>query len=91
LWAAMVVIGLGTGGITSNVSPLIAEQVRSTSAFVETRKDGKQVVVDPEITVQRIYMVRFVQGTAVLSVLIWRRFTTCALTWALCRQSRLHY
>lgn len=57
LLASMVIIGLGTGGIKSNVSPLIAEQVRSTRAFVETRKDGKQVIVDPEITVQRIYMV----------------------------------
>jgi dipeptide/tripeptide permease len=59
LLAAMVIIGLGTGGIKSNVSPLIAEQVRSTSAFVETRKDGKQVIVDPEITVQRIYMIYY--------------------------------
>ncbi|KAF3053031.1 peptide transporter ptr2 [Didymella keratinophila] len=59
LLAAMVIIGLGTGGIKSNVSPLIAEQVRSTSAFVETRKDNKQVIVDPEITVQRIYMIYY--------------------------------
>lgn len=59
LLTAMVIIGLGTGGIKSNVSPLIAEQVRSTSAFVETRKDGKQVIIDPEITVQRIYMIYY--------------------------------
>jgi len=54
---AMVVIGLGTGGIKSNVSPLIAEQVRSTKPFVKTMDNGKRVIVDPEITVQRIYMV----------------------------------
>lgn len=59
LIAAMVVIGIGTGGIKSNVSPLIAEQVRSTSAFVEERKGGRRVVVDPEITVQRIYMIYY--------------------------------
>ncbi|KAJ4984985.1 MFS peptide transporter [Stagonosporopsis vannaccii] len=59
LLVAMVVIGLGTGGIKSNVSPLIAEQVRSTSAFVETRKGGRKVVVDPELTVQRIYMIYY--------------------------------
>lgn len=59
LLAAMVIIGLGTGGIKSNVSPLIAEQVRSTSAFVETRSGGKKVIVDPEITVQRIYMIYY--------------------------------
>jgi dipeptide/tripeptide permease len=53
---AMVVIGFGTGGIKSNVSPLIAEQVRCTEPFVCTLRDGKKVVVDPDITVQRIYM-----------------------------------
>ncbi|RAR09093.1 peptide transporter ptr2-a [Stemphylium lycopersici] len=57
LVVAMVVIGLGTGGIKSNVSPLIAEQVRSNKPFVKTLPSGKQVIVDPEITVQRIYMV----------------------------------
>jgi chromosome transmission fidelity protein 1 len=55
----MVVIGLGTGGIKSNVSPLIAEQVRSTEPFVETRSNGKRVIVDPEVTVQRIYMIYY--------------------------------
>lgn len=59
LLTAMVIIGLGTGGIKSNVSPLIAEQVRSTNAFVKTGRDGKQVIVDPEITVQRIYMIYY--------------------------------
>lgn len=57
LITAMLVIGLGTGGIKSNVSPLIAEQVRSNKPFVKTLPDGKKVIVDPELTVQRIYMV----------------------------------
>ncbi|KAF2108340.1 peptide transporter-like protein PTR2 [Lophiotrema nucula] len=57
LIAAMVVIGLGTGGIKSNVSPLIAEQVRSTKPFIKTLRGGKRVIVDPEMTVQRIYMI----------------------------------
>ncbi|KAF1848188.1 DNA repair helicase [Cucurbitaria berberidis CBS 394.84] len=57
LIVAMVVIGLGTGGIKSNVSPLVAEQVRSTKPFVKTLRSGKQVIVDPEVTVQRVYMV----------------------------------
>jgi dipeptide/tripeptide permease len=57
LIVAMLVIGLGTGGIKSNVSPLIAEQVRSNKPFVRTLASGKQVIVDPEITVQRIYMI----------------------------------
>ncbi|EUC39179.1 hypothetical protein COCCADRAFT_31902 [Bipolaris zeicola 26-R-13] len=57
LVVAMLIIGLGTGGIKSNVSPLIAEQVRSNRPFVKTLPSGKKVVVDPELTVQRIYMV----------------------------------
>lgn len=55
LIVAMVVIGLGTGGIKSNVSPLIAEQVRSTKPFVKTLKSGEQVIVDPEMTMQRCF------------------------------------
>lgn len=57
LIVAMIVIGLGTGGIKSNVSPMIAEQVRTTKAFVKTLSSGKRVIVDPEVTVQRVYMV----------------------------------
>lgn len=57
LVVAMLIIGLGTGGIKSNVSPLIAEQVRSNKPFVKTLPSGKKVIVDPELTVQRIYMV----------------------------------
>lgn len=49
---AMVVIGLGTGGIKSNVSPLIAEQYTETKAFVRTLSGGEQVIVDPGITIQ---------------------------------------
>ena len=57
LIAAMFIIGIGTGGIKSNVSPLIAEQVRSTKPFVRLLSNGQKVIVDPEVTVQRIYMI----------------------------------
>jgi dipeptide/tripeptide permease len=57
LIAAMFIIGLGTGGIKSNVSPLIAEQVRPTKPFVKALSNGKRVIVDPEVTVQRVYMI----------------------------------
>lgn len=52
---AMAVIGLGTGGIKSNVSPMIAEQVRSTEPYVKTLANGKRVIVDPEVTMQRCF------------------------------------
>jgi dipeptide/tripeptide permease len=57
LAAAMIIIGLGTGGIKPNVAPLIADQVRSTAPYVKVLSSGKKVIVDPDVTVQRIYMV----------------------------------
>ncbi|ODQ49734.1 di/tri peptide transporter 2 [Saitoella complicata NRRL Y-17804] len=54
---AMIVIGLGTGGIKSNVSPMVAEQYRRTRRVVKTLKNGERVIVDPAITIQRIFMV----------------------------------
>ncbi|QDS78078.1 hypothetical protein FKW77_003679 [Venturia effusa] len=57
LIAAMVVIGLGTGGIKSNVSPLIAEQYQETRLRVKVLPSGEKVIVDPALTIQRIYMI----------------------------------
>lgn len=56
LIAAMIIIGLGTGGIKSNVSPLIAEQYRGTKQTIRVEKNGERVIVDPAITIQRICM-----------------------------------
>ncbi|QIW95976.1 hypothetical protein AMS68_001494 [Peltaster fructicola] len=57
LITSMIVIGLATGGIKSNVSPLIAEQYSRTTPYVRTLKSGERVIVDPAVTIQRIYMV----------------------------------
>jgi dipeptide/tripeptide permease len=54
---AMFIIGLGTGGIKSNVAPLIAEQVTDDSLRTRILGTGEKVVVDPSLTVQRIYMI----------------------------------
>lgn len=55
LVTAMIVIGLGTGGIKSNVSPLIAEQYRETKMKIKTLKNGERVIVDPAVTIQSMY------------------------------------
>ncbi|KAF2198123.1 di/tri peptide transporter 2 [Delitschia confertaspora ATCC 74209] len=56
--AAMIIIGLGTGGIKSNVAPLIADQYkRRQMAISHDPKTGERVIIDPAITIQRIYMV----------------------------------
>lgn len=49
--------GLGTGLFKANISPLIAEQYKRTRLFVITRKSGERVIVDPVLTVSRVYMV----------------------------------
>jgi len=57
LVVALICIGLGTGGIKANVSPLIAEQYQETRPRVKTLKNGEKVIVDPDLTIERIYMV----------------------------------
>ncbi|KAK9456022.1 POT family-domain-containing protein [Dipodascopsis uninucleata] len=57
LIVAMIVIGLGTGGIKSNVSPLIADQYTNTRAFIKKLRSGERVIVDPNVTIQSIFMI----------------------------------
>ncbi|EKM75449.1 hypothetical protein AGABI1DRAFT_116381 [Agaricus bisporus var. burnettii JB137-S8] len=52
----MIVTGLGTGFFKSNISPLIAEQYKRTKIFVITTRHGERVIVDPSLTVSRMYM-----------------------------------
>lgn len=40
----------------SNISPLIAEQVSENKIEVITDKNGERVIVDPVVTIQRVYM-----------------------------------
>ncbi|KAJ5813837.1 Major facilitator superfamily domain general substrate transporter [Penicillium pulvis] len=56
LITAMVVIGLGTGGIKANVTPMCAEQYQNAKPVLRVLKTGEKVVVDPELTVQRLFM-----------------------------------
>lgn len=60
---AMLVMGAGTGGFKSNISPLVADQMNNAKAHLITLSSGERVVVDPTVTVSRIYMVcRFHHG-----------------------------
>ncbi|KAJ5632056.1 hypothetical protein N7490_008395 [Penicillium lividum] len=54
---AILIIGLGTGGIKSNVAPLIADQYKRKKMAVSTTKKGERVIIDPALTIQRIYMI----------------------------------
>ncbi|KAJ7238288.1 PTR2-domain-containing protein [Mycena haematopus] len=53
---ALFIMGLGTGLFKANISPLVAEQYKRTKPFVVTIPTGEQVIVDPALTVSRIYM-----------------------------------
>ncbi|KAK9491068.1 POT family-domain-containing protein [Lipomyces doorenjongii] len=57
LITAMIVIGFGTGGIKSNVSPLIAEQYTNTKRYIKELKSGERVIVDPAVTIQSLFMI----------------------------------
>jgi POT family proton-dependent oligopeptide transporter len=52
----LVIMGLGTGGFKSNISPLIAEQYKDERAYVRVNKAGKKEIVDPAVTTARIYI-----------------------------------
>ncbi|KAG6908192.1 hypothetical protein DXG01_005781 [Tephrocybe rancida] len=53
---ALVIMGFGTGLFKANISPLVAEQYKRTRLFVITTKSGEKVIVDPSLTVSRVYM-----------------------------------
>lgn len=52
----LVIMGIGTGGFKSNISPLIAEQYKDQKAYVRVRKNGVKEIVDPATTTARIYI-----------------------------------
>ncbi|KAF1980936.1 MFS peptide transporter [Aulographum hederae CBS 113979] len=52
----LVIMGVGTGGFKSNISPLIAEQYTETKMKVTTTKKGERVITDPTATYARIFM-----------------------------------
>ncbi|KAG5291130.1 di/tri peptide transporter 2 [Histoplasma capsulatum G186AR] len=54
---AIIIIGIGTGGIKSNVAPLIADQYKRKKMAIKTTKKGQRVIIDPALTIQRIYMI----------------------------------
>ncbi|KAF4452905.1 hypothetical protein F53441_4331 [Fusarium austroafricanum] len=53
---AIIVIGFGTGGFKPNVNPLIVEQLGEQYMHVKTLKSGERVVVDPAVTIERVYL-----------------------------------
>lgn len=53
---SIVIIGLGTGGVKSNVSPLIADQVPRDRPRIHVLKSGEKVIRDNNVTIQNVFM-----------------------------------
>lgn len=51
---SLFLIGIGTGGIKTNVSSLIAEQYIGPKEAIMVLKSGEKVVVDRDLTLQRL-------------------------------------
>ncbi|KAJ6518220.1 peptide transporter PTR2A [Mycena vitilis] len=93
---ALIVMGLGTGLFKANISPLVAEQYKRTKPFVITTVDGEQVIVDPALTISRIYMYFYLMinlGSLLGQVLMtysekyvgfWLAFTLPTVAFLLC-------
>ncbi|UJR19089.1 hypothetical protein I4U23_022220 [Adineta vaga] len=54
LIVAIIILGLGTGGVKSNVSPLMAEQYSRTKPIITVIK-GKRQILDPDVTMQSMF------------------------------------
>jgi POT family proton-dependent oligopeptide transporter len=54
----LILLGFGTGAFKANISPLIAEQYHATKLRVIVEpKTGERVIMDPNITLSRIFLV----------------------------------
>lgn len=59
---AMVLLGLGTGGIKATVSPFIGDQYTVSTPQLVVTKKGERVIVDRMLTLQYIYNVFYWYG-----------------------------
>ncbi|CAE6488666.1 unnamed protein product [Rhizoctonia solani] len=53
---SLIIMGFATGAIKSNVSPLVAEQIPDSREHIKVLKNGERVIVDPNLTIQRVFM-----------------------------------
>lgn len=52
----LVIMGIGTGGFKSNISPLLAEQIPETRPKIIVTKSGERVIRDPQVTYSRVFL-----------------------------------
>ncbi|KAK0563784.1 hypothetical protein OC861_004630 [Tilletia horrida] len=81
---AFIVMGVGTGWFKSNISPLIAEQIVTRKMYVMTTGAGERVIVDPNLTVVRVYMYFVAMPFAEKHVGYWLAYLIPTVVFALC-------
>ncbi|KAJ6449747.1 MFS peptide transporter [Mycena sanguinolenta] len=59
LIAAIIIFGIGAGGMKSNLAPFIADQCADTSMYIVTTSSDERVIVDQGLTLQRIYSIYY--------------------------------
>ncbi|KIW15809.1 hypothetical protein PV08_05859 [Exophiala spinifera] len=52
----LIIMGVGTGGFKSNISPLLAEQQTDNKKRIKVLPSGERVIVDPSVTTSRIFL-----------------------------------
>ncbi|KAJ5483809.1 hypothetical protein N7539_006009 [Penicillium diatomitis] len=55
LICALVLVGVGIGGIKSSVSPMMVDQLHESVTRTAKTKDGETVIIDREMTIRRVY------------------------------------
>ena len=69
---AILVMGIGTGFFKSNVSTLIAEQIPSKKQVIRVTPQGERVILDPALTIARLFMYFYVSPPPFLSCVMTR-------------------
>lgn len=81
--ASLIIIGIATGGVKSNVSPLIADQVPKEKPSIKFLKSGEKVIVDQALTVQNVFMIfYFMINIGALSLLATTQLEARVGFWA---------
>ncbi|KAJ7481993.1 putative MFS peptide transporter [Mycena latifolia] len=57
LITAILTIGIGAGGMKSNLAPFIADQLPDSPMSIKITSKGERVIVDQEITLQKVYTI----------------------------------
>lgn len=53
---SLVLLAIGAGMFKPNVAPLLIDQYQYQMPYVDTLKSGERVIIDPEVTIQRIFL-----------------------------------